>query len=773
MVDTIFLTALPPMKAIDLGDGTYAVAAKIMGGPITAPTGRTVNFTVAASDASTSVKSQADIICDGVADQTDIQSLVDVLGAIGGSVWLSAGTYYFSAPVIMTSLNNVTIYAHYNAHIITDGGVNAFNIITCTDINLEGLEISSADGSINPGANGLIYIKGGSNISVRNNKIHDFFFGAWVICDFTNHVKASNINVSNNEFYNIYYSAIAFSSGIDVCKFNDNYLHDSVGVGSSNVMYGISCTSLGYAETTPGLAYPSNIEVKRNIIHNIETTPTGTITDGTGTLVGGSPQNLVPGLNTFENTGGAGTTFTVNLGASSHGWAVSGTGAVTGDPASLTTGNTTITVGTGTFHVTIRGRGKGIDLHSGTELDVSENQITNVGEYGIFLHTNDPLNLGGTALGLPVTSNWVISNNIIKNAYCPIAATNEARDLILDNVNILNNTIYQYMTNPIGVGCGNLVGSILKNVNIKNNNASYITSNRGNTFGIAITRSTAYAAGCDNFNVTNNSIDGYNPLVNYTTGVGRNGGTGVYVAYLNKVNVSDNYLTYYTNGVNLRYSTDNAVVSRNKIKGNIGLLVVVAGRGISLYDGDDITVSDNVIETCAVAFDLYAVDVVRPIFTGNSWYGCTYDNLTNLAVSPTIRRNTKSGFSYLGSGEIATYSFLISTLTQDAFNSVDNPFGRSVILLSEDYYVSVGATATTPNIDCGLGSSATTDYTNLTNDLPGETIGCYKSTIATPGTQTVPLIWTSGAGNRYLNHSIKDAAATGMVMRCTVTIMGI
>jgi len=124
-------------------------------------------------------------------------------------------------------------------------------------------------------------------------------------------------------------------------------------------------------------------------------------------------------------------------------------------------------------------------------------------------------------------------------------------------------------------------------------------------------------------------------------------------------------------------------------------------------------------------------------------------------------------------GERRTYVGSIATLTQDAFNSLDNPFGQNVAILSLDIYVSAGATATTPNIDCGVGSSATTDYTNLFDDLPGETIGLYNSKIATPGTQTQPVLWQTGAGNRYLNMSIKDAAATGMVATYVVTVMGL
>lgn len=130
---------------------------------------------------------------------------------------------------------------------------------------------------------------------------------------------------------------------------------------------------------------------------------------------------------------------------------------------------------------------------------------------------------------------------------------------------------------------------------------------------------------------------------------------------------------------------------------------------------------------------------------------------------------------YIAPGEIRTYSGTIGTLTENAFNSLDNPFGQAVRVLSLDFYISTAANDTTPNstIDSGLGSSATTDYTTLFEGVDCEATGFYNSVnSATIGKQTVPQLWASGSGNRYLNMSIKDAAATGMVCKYTVTVMG-
>lgn len=175
-----------------------------------------------------------------------------------------------------------------------------------------------------------------------------------------------------------------------------------------------------------------------------------------------------------------------------------------------------------------------------------------------------------------------------------------------------------------------------------------------------------------------------------------------------------------------------------------------------------------------VYFYLYSTG--KTIVTGTAaTKRITFENMdinSNIS-SATLSGDLAHGVGILLPGEIRTYSGSITTLTENAFNSLDNPFGQAVRLLSLDVYISTKATSTEPNIDCGIGSSATADYTTLFDDLPGETVGFYRSTIATPGTQTVPQLWESGSGNRYLNMSIKDAAATGMVATYVATVMGI
>jgi hypothetical protein len=71
------------------------------------PTGRTATYVIAANDAPANVKAQADYVCDGTADNVEIQAAIDALPTYiagdkrGGVVHLSVGNYYISTGIIM------------------------------------------------------------------------------------------------------------------------------------------------------------------------------------------------------------------------------------------------------------------------------------------------------------------------------------------------------------------------------------------------------------------------------------------------------------------------------------------------------------------------------------------------------------------------------------------------------------------------------------------------------------------------------------------------
>ncbi len=245
---------------------------------------------------------------------------------------------------------------------------------------------------------------------------------------------------------------------------------------------------------------------------------------------------------------------------------------------------------------------------------------------------------------------------------------------------------------------------------------------------------------------------------------------GFYFETCNEVSVSGNSIDSYGDALSI-YATNNMIVSGNILT---SLYVGVAPnlRANARLDACTyIKMSDNSFNRRGAT--PLSQNITLNASTSVELFNNTFRGATAVLDSTTGIIDAKNNYGYIFPGEIRTVGGSIATLTENAFNSIDNPFGQSVRLISLDIYVSTAATATSPNIDCGIGSGATTDYTTLFDDLPGETIGFYRSTIATPGTQTVPQLWASGSGDRYLNMSIKGAAATGMVATYVATVMGL
>ncbi len=66
-------------------------------------TGGTATFVVASSDATPNTKVKADYVCDGTADQVQIQAALDALPATGGKVYLAEGNFVLSDQISITS----------------------------------------------------------------------------------------------------------------------------------------------------------------------------------------------------------------------------------------------------------------------------------------------------------------------------------------------------------------------------------------------------------------------------------------------------------------------------------------------------------------------------------------------------------------------------------------------------------------------------------------------------------------------------------------------
>jgi len=99
---------------------------------------RSATITVAANDSASKSKAGADYVCDGVADDVQIQAAMDALPAAGGSIYLAEGNYALSA--VLTPPSNCWLYGAKSA-VINGAAAQPFLIDGKTNVTLEGITI--------------------------------------------------------------------------------------------------------------------------------------------------------------------------------------------------------------------------------------------------------------------------------------------------------------------------------------------------------------------------------------------------------------------------------------------------------------------------------------------------------------------------------------------------------------------------------------------------------------------------------------------------------
>jgi hypothetical protein len=93
----------------NISTGNITVSGDVtVSGDLEAKTGRTATFIIAASDSSTTAKAQADYVCDGTADNVEIQAAINALPSGGGKVQLLEGTYTISVTITLASSSELT-----------------------------------------------------------------------------------------------------------------------------------------------------------------------------------------------------------------------------------------------------------------------------------------------------------------------------------------------------------------------------------------------------------------------------------------------------------------------------------------------------------------------------------------------------------------------------------------------------------------------------------------------------------------------------------------
>ena len=244
--------------------GTYVLRLTADDGALTAYDDVTINsyeltvdVFIAAYDSSQADKDQADYICDGSADNVQIQAAVDSLGSGGGTVYVAEGTYTANGTIYVQE-DDVTIMG--DGHIRRNSsGSTLFYITLCNNFRMEGLELSTLDGGTNP----LVRVNGCSDVYISNSVLHDFYRGIYIRSDRSSSTKSTNIHITDNELYNVTYSAMGPQNGCEYVYMERNEIHDGSGTGN---LYGISTASMG--EWDPANPINEWVYIRDNLIYD-------------------------------------------------------------------------------------------------------------------------------------------------------------------------------------------------------------------------------------------------------------------------------------------------------------------------------------------------------------------------------------------------------------------------------------------------------------------------------------------------------------------------
>lgn len=424
------------------------------------PWGRGATYLVAASNAPAHVRAQADYICDGTADDVDINSALTAASTVGGKVLLSEGLFSITAKIVVPS-----------TCALVGSGID-ITIIRVASGNFHRIENSDT-----VGGNSKILLE---DFTIDQNSTGSSHFGVrfdGVSDSRINRVKSINGSTT--------------CTGIDVRTGSRVYVTDCV--ANSNSAHGIRFVAMTYGEIRGcetrlngdrGILFESGTCSYCRVVDNIVVGNTGSGLEYSPTS--GTSYGTVIANNVVESNGGNGiaagtnTQFTSITGNTStlNGTTTAHQGIITNGERQSIVGNTVrsntgqgIDIGYASGCV-ISGNvielngAEGINIEgASTQADADEctvvgNVIINngqtTGDVGINLKT---LDVGTTV------SNCVITGNRI-DGHATGINLNDAR--VTDNL-VMNNDVTNNTTPISDSGSSNI---------IRNNNG-YVTENSG------------------------------------------------------------------------------------------------------------------------------------------------------------------------------------------------------------------------------------------------------------------------------------------------------
>ena len=250
---------------------------------------KTARFVIGTSTAGWTA-SDCDYLCDGTADQTEINAAITALPATGGEIVILDGTYNITAKINVTK-DNVSIRGNGNATIlkrmwdssVAEGVVS----IVSNSCKIRNLRVDGNKTVYTSSSNGNIYLKKVKYASISDVRSEDGEYGVYI--------SSSTYTVVNNCFIiNCYYGIKGYQSNyanmsnntIDSCFYGFNKTYSNY-----NKVVGNQCYNNDY-----GLLYYDSSNTN-NISSNIFIRGTGLPSDYTANQhtikVSNSNNNLI------------------------------------------------------------------------------------------------------------------------------------------------------------------------------------------------------------------------------------------------------------------------------------------------------------------------------------------------------------------------------------------------------------------------------------------------------------------------------------------------
>ena len=294
---------------------------------------RTARFTVGTSTAGWT-SADCDYLCDGTADQTEINAAITALPATGGEIVILDGTYNVTAKINVTK-DNVSIRGNGNATILKRmfNSSTAEGVITLTrrsGCKIANLQVDGNNASYTSNNNCGVFLSSSSNNTITSNTCNNNNCGVFLHSSSNNTITS---NTCNNNYYGIYLD----SSSNNTCN-NNTYNNNKNGIyldSSSNN----TCNNNTYNNNKNGICLDSSSN------NNTVTGNTCNNSNDYGILLNASSNNTVTGNTCSSNNIG------IYLTVSSDNLTTSSNNTVTGNTCNsndygiylYTSGNNTVT----------------------------------------------------------------------------------------------------------------------------------------------------------------------------------------------------------------------------------------------------------------------------------------------------------------------------------------------------------------------------------------------------------------------------------------------